>query len=294
MIKYRKERLNNVNNFKTQSNEEKIKSSNNQTSSNNNSNPPSFREYMSRRNKRIKKDENATKITNVNNNKNTTELSKKSSIKNDNINKPQKNVYKTRESKKDNSDKENVNPNKNKRKSEILEKLKLVIPILEDKEGEENISPNRQRESNYTDRERDNKSLCNNMFKNDFKKEEDYFNDNAIKSARNSNDFSDNYKNKYNNVLIDAILNVEKYNVGKYLSKDLASIYDDITKDNIMFKNDIFLGNVDNFERKTGDLDKKKLKNVYKEKESKKKEYKEITNTNDIINKFFEKTKTFH
>jgi hypothetical protein len=250
MIKFRRERINKVNKSQTQSNEDKNISNNNQTSSTN-TNPPSFRSYKSRSYKRINTAENDIKIKNLNDNNKISELSKN---KNDNINLNKRRIRRFR---KEDSNKENENPNlNNRKKSEILEKLKKIVPIIEDKEGEENITPSRQGESCIT--ERDNHSLCNNMFINQFQNKDNDNNDNQIKSARNSTALSDNYKSKYNNVLIDTILDVEKFNVNKYLSKDLADIYDEIARDNIMFKNDIFLGNVDNFEIKTGDLDKKK------------------------------------
>ena len=288
MIKYRTERVNKVNKSQTQSNEEKNNSNNNKTSSTN-SNPPSSSSYISRSYKRINRAENDPKIKNFNDINKISEVSTK---KNDNVNANKKRIRRFR---KEDSNKENENPNlnnNNRKKSEILEKLKKIVPIIEDKEGEENITPSRQGESCIT--ERDNHTLCNNMFINQFQNKDNDNNDNQIKSARNSNTLSDNYKNKYNNVLIDTILDVEKFNVNKYLSKDLANIYNEIDRDNIMFKNDIFLGNIVNFERKTGDLDKKIVRKVYKEKKDNKKEYKNISNTNDIINKFFEKTKTFH
>ena len=59
-----------------------------------------------------------------------------------------------------------------------------------------------------------------------------------------------NDKMKYESGLIDLILRVEKDNVNHYLKGDLAEMYNDINNDNYDFKNNVFLANVNNFEKK--------------------------------------------
>ena len=183
--------------------------------------------------------------------------------------------------------KENISNNfvTNSKKEEILKKLKDIVPIIEDKEGEENITPNKGK-INY-DRDAENNSVINNMLRNEFQIENEQTNKQLKKSVT-----GDLRKKYYDNELIDAILDVEKYNVDKYLSKDLALIYNDISKDNLFFKNNVFLGNVDYFERKTGNLDKKKNNNINNNNDIEKK-LKEIPKTNEIIDKFTEKSKIF-
>ena len=176
------------------------------------------------------------------------------------------------------------------KKELILEKLKEIVPIIEDKEEEDNITPNKPIKNNDIDI--DSTSLINNMFKNEFQNDnEDSINaqssNNAIKSEEK------NSKKFYDNELIDAILDVEKYNVNNYLSKDLADIYNEINKDNVFFKNNVFLSNIDNFERKTGNLDKLKNKKFYNNDEDLNDKLKEISKTNEIINKYTEKSKYF-
>lgn len=295
MFKFRKEIVNEMYNSETKQNEEKTNSNNNHTSSTDgsNPNPHSYRRFRYKRFRRIKEDEEkATNDHNKINDKNNatetpgqkddnTQLEKESNVTGTNgITEEENNI------------KENSNHNINNRKQEILDRLKEVVPIIEDKEGEENLTPNKQKESNFNDI--DNKSLSNNMFKNQLKIEDNDFNDVTNKKFRNSMNGMGHNKKRFENQLIDAILDVEKYNVKKYLSKDLVSIYDEITKDNDFFKHDVFLENIANFEKKTGNLDRKKDNNLYNDKDNKKNKYMDITNTDEIINKFFEKSKTFN
>ena len=184
--------------------------------------------------------------------------------------------------------KENISNNiaTNSKKEEILKKLKDIVPIVEDKEGEENITPNKPK-INY-DKDGKNNSIINNMFRNEFQNENEEANKQLKKSTT-----GDLRKRYYDSQLIDAILDVEKYNVDKYLSKDLAIIYNDISKDNLFFRNNLFLGNVDYFERKTGNLDKKKYNNINHNNNNIQKKLKETPKTSEIIDKFTEKYKIF-
>ena len=74
----------------------------------------------------------------------------------------------------------------------------------------------------------------------------------------------------------------------------MAQIYDEICKDNLFFKNNVFLENVDNFEKKTGNLDKRRNKISMNFKEDIQYKLKQVPKTNEIINKFTEKTKLFN
>lgn len=67
------------------------------------------------------------------------------------------------------------------------------------------------------------------------------------------------------NILIDAMNDVEQYNVGQFLKGDLAEIYNDVVKNNKEFKDEIFYTNVNGTEKKIGELDKTKKLHTYKE-----------------------------
>ena len=85
------------------------------------------------------------------------------------------------------------------------------------------------------------------------------------------------------------------------IKKIISSLYKtkDITNDNQEFKEDIFLANVDNFDKKTGILGKKKYyrKPIYPYPSSKNdinKLIKTFNHTEDIIQKFSERSKTLN
>ena len=267
MHNYRRRKFNEENKVKEQANEEKVKVENTQTLSakpsiNNSSSPIKryrYRRFYTKHNKEEKEKE-----------ENDNDNSKSYDANNESLNTQKK---------------ENTIVPKS-IKEDILKKLNEIVPILEDKEGEDNITPNKQKKGIDID----GRSLINDMLKNEFQNENE---DNSYMKIRKSiNGDLNKYKKYYDNELIDAILDVEKYNVDTYLSRDLAAIYNDINKDNIFFKNNVFLGNIDNFERKTGNLDKKKNNNKYSNNDINKK-IKEIPNTNEIINNFTEKLKFF-
>ena len=112
------------------------------------------------------------------------------------------------------------------------------------------------------------------------------------KKLRNTMSGLSNDKMKYESGLINIILKVEKDNVNHYLRGDLAEMYNDINKKNSFFKNDVFLANVDNFEKKTGILDKKPVI-PYNCSEDISFKLNTYPKTNEIIEKFAQKSKTF-
>ena len=115
---------------------------------------------------------------------------------------------------------------------------------------------------------------------------------NTNKKLRNTMTGLNNDKMKYESGLIDIILKVEKDNVNHYLKGDLIEMYNDINRDNYSFKNDIFLANVDNFEKKTGIFDKKPII-PYNSSEDISYKLDTYPKTNEIIEKFAQKSKTF-
>lgn len=293
MFRFKKERVKYYNNSQNQSDEEKTNSNNNETDSK----IPSFKRYRFRNYRR----QNKTEETQKNGNSDSADTRPK---RTDNIR-----LIKTKEEKQSNKVviepmalnneddscvKENSNPNINSsKKNEILERLKDIVPIVEDTEGEDNLSPDKERELNSAYSE--SKSLSNKILTNEFKIEDNYFNDNFTnkKKLRNSMIGLGKHKKKYDNELIDVIKNVEKNNVDKYLSKDLANIYNEMNKDDSLFKNDAFLADVDIFEKKNFNLDKKKQRGLYGEKKDKKSIFADMRKPDDIINQFFEKYEFF-
>ena len=116
---------------------------------------------------------------------------------------------------------------------------------------------------------------------------------NTNKKFRNSIAGLNNNKLKFQSGLIDIILKVEKENVNHYLKGDLAEMYRDINNDNIHFKNNVFLANIDYFENKTGNLDKKPII-PYNCKEDISFKLDKYPTYNEIIDKFAERTKNYH
>ena len=112
------------------------------------------------------------------------------------------------------------------------------------------------------------------------------------KKLRNSISGLNNNKLKFQSGLIDIILKVEKDNVNHYLKGDLAEMYKDINRDNINFKNNIFLANIDYFEKKTGNLDKNPVR-PYNCSEDISFKIDKYPTTNEIIDKFAERTKNY-
>ncbi len=112
------------------------------------------------------------------------------------------------------------------------------------------------------------------------------------KKLRNTMTGLNNDKMKYESGLIDVILKVEKDNVNHYLKGDLAEMYDDINKNNYFFKNNVFLANVDHFDKNTGILDNKPII-PYNYSHDISYKLDSYPRTNEIIEKFTEKTKTF-
>ena len=97
---------------------------------------------------------------------------------------------------------------------------------------------------------------------------------------------------RYESGLIDIILRIEKDNVNHYLKGDLAEMYHDINKDHYDFKNNVFLANVNNFEKTTGIMDKRPVI-PYNCSEDISFKLDKYPRTNEIIEKFTEKTKNF-
>ena len=113
------------------------------------------------------------------------------------------------------------------------------------------------------------------------------------KKFRNTISGLSNNKLKFQSGLIDIILKVERENVNHYLKGDLAEMYKEINNDNINFKNNVFLANIDYFEKKTGNLDKNPII-PYNCNEDIRYKIDKYPTTNEIIDKFTERTKNYN
>ena len=167
---------------------------------------------------------------------------------------------------------------------------KLETPI-ETEEPEENNNSSPKIYSN----KKINKNMSDNIYKGkslgkEESKETSDFHVN--KKLRNTMAGLNNSKMKYESGLIDMILKVEKDNVNHYLRGDLAEIYNNINQKNHNFKNDVFLANINYFEKRTGILDKRPII-PYNCTEDVSKKLNTFPKTNEIIEKFTEKAKFY-
>ena len=112
------------------------------------------------------------------------------------------------------------------------------------------------------------------------------------KKFRNTMPSLNSNKLKFKSGLIDVILKVERENVNHYLKGDLAEMYKDINKDYTNFKNNVFLANIDYFENRSGNMDKNP-KIPYNCSEDVSYKLDKYPTTNEIIDKFAERTKNY-
>ena len=109
----------------------------------------------------------------------------------------------------------------------------------------------------------------------------DNFDDTEDKEKMKNTPYSNYMKNKrkvddkkiYRNAkttseLIDDLEKIENYNINTYLKNDLLEIYGNINEEFNDFKKDIFYTNINSFEVKMGDFDKKKIPYTKKTKQA--------------------------
>ena len=160
---------------------------------------------------------------------------------------------------------------------------------------EENLLGNSSEKNYYSNNEKMTMSSNINKVKSrhpfeEMKETSDFSSNN--KKLRNTMTGLNNNKMKYESGLIDIILKVEKDNVNHYLKGDLVEMYNDINKNNSNFKNNVFLANVNHFEKRTGILDKKPII-PYNCSEDISYKLDKYPRTNEIIEKFTERSKKF-
>ena len=109
-----------------------------------------------------------------------------------------------------------------------------------------------------------------------------------IEENKEISDFTTN--KKFRNTISGLNSNKLKFQSG--LKGDLAEMYKDINRDYTNFKNNVFLANIDYFEKKTGNLDKNP-KRPYHCSEDISFKLDKYPTTNEIIDKFAERTKNY-
>ena len=136
--------------------------------------------------------------------------------------------------------------------------------------------------SDNIDGDKDNKNTVkNNPYSNYMKATKRPIHKNIYKQARTDSE------------LIDDLEKIENYNVTTYLKDDLQQIYDSINEEFSDFKNDIFYTNINSFEIKVGEFDKKKIIPYYKRSTKVDDLCKGRVTTDDIIKKYSNNAKRF-
>ena len=133
----------------------------------------------------------------------------------------------------------------------------------------------------------------------------DNFDDTEDKEKMKNTPYSNYMKNKrkvddkkiYRNVkttseLIDDLEKIENYNINTYLKNDLLEIYDNINEEFNDFKKDIFYTNINSFEVKMGDFDKKKIPYTKKTRQEDDL-YKGRVTIDDMYKKYSQKAKKY-
>ena len=163
-------------------------------------------------------------------------------------------------------------------------------------ENEDNLNPEKNKE---TDKDEEEIKLKPSAYSSTQKNKSRIVEENkeisdftTNKKFRNTMPGLNNNKLKFQSGLIDVILKVERDNVNHYLKGDLAEMYKDINKDYTNFKNNVFLANIDYFEKRSGNMDKNP-KIPYNCSEDVSYKLDKYPTTNEIIDKFAERTKNY-
>ena len=166
---------------------------------------------------------------------------------------------------------------------------------LQGKEDLDNKQKEKGNDAQQLNNKNENTDINNELIRDNNSQLDENIENTAVKfnnKLRNTMTGLNNNKMRYESGLINTILKVEKDNVNHYLKGELAELYEDISKSNFDFKKNVFLPNVDYFEKKTGILDKNPIV-PYNSKEDISRKLETYPKTNEIINKFTEKTKSF-
>jgi hypothetical protein len=128
----------------------------------------------------------------------------------------------------------------------VFEKKPAKVPKIKPYSKYNNNIRLKVRSDNFDDRE-DKEKMKNTPYSN------------YMKNKRKVDDKKIYRNAKTTSELIDDLEKIENYNINTYLKNDLLEIYDNINEEFNDFKKDIFYTNINSFEVKMGDFDKKKI-----------------------------------
>ena len=158
-----------------------------------------------------------------------------------------------------------------------------------------NIKKRRTLATTIVPEPRENKNKFQTKNQNDINeiKEEDIINEintnnKNPKNKLKNNKIKENDSNDEFIKLDNTINELEQFNAQKILKGDLYEIYEDLIKENINFKDDIFFVNLNNFEEKVGNCDDRLILHSYKE-YPKSEYFKEYMSSEDLLNKYIDK-----
>lgn len=167
--------------------------------------------------------------------------------------------------------------------------------IIENNKNNKNTKKRRTIATTIVPEPRENKNKFQPKSQNNINeiKEEDAINEISNnkenpKDILNNIEMKSNDRNEEFNDLDNAINELEQFNAKKILKGDLYEIYEDLIKENIDFKDDIFFVNLNNFEKKVGNCDDKLILHSYKD-YPKSEVFKKYLPSEDLLNKYIEK-----
>ena len=94
-------------------------------------------------------------------------------------------------------------------------------------------------------------------------------------------------------IMDNAFNEVEKFNAKTLLKGDLAEIYDELMRNNVDFKDDIFFVNLNHFEKRVGDCDDRLIMHSYKSFEKDELFKKKYLSHEELMKKYSDRAERF-